>query len=90
MLGYVMLCNVEMSGFKPAARRIFLYINLYSPRNGSNTKNTATQDSKHKSKQNESSDQVHHKKMRHWLKYKTNKQNQNRTGKLSTHNIFIK
>jgi len=41
---------------------VFLYviINLYSPRNGSNTK-TAIQDYKHKYKLNEGSDQVHHK-----------------------------
>jgi len=33
------------------------YINLYSPKNGSNTK---TQQYKHKYKQSENNDQVHH------------------------------
>jgi len=38
--------------------RIYIQKNLYSPRNGSNTK---TQHCKHTYKQNESNDQVYHK-----------------------------
>jgi len=84
---------------------IYVYIYINSPHIINQTKKiwetvptqkTAIQDYKHKYKQNESSDQVHHKWMMLWLKYKhsmtTNrpKQSQNRTGELSTHSMFIK
>ena len=91
---YLVLGHNRSFCSKKISREVInLYINLYSPRNGSNTKTQWYKITNININKTKAAAKSIISKWRFVLNYKhnmtTNKQNQNRAGKLSTHNIFL-